>query len=136
MERLQEMEGIGRSSAGRTFRELCVRLCGNEARSSGTADCESPLKYSTVGDFCNAAACLGSRSSPASARNRKRLAYFGEGVDIGTVIAYKHGDPSSGQSERRRKTMASKKATKNLKKAKSLKKVKNLATMVEYIIST
>jgi hypothetical protein len=32
--------------------------------------------------------------------------------------------------------MASKKATKNLKKAKSLKKVKNLATMVEYIIST
>ena len=51
---------------------------------------------------------------------------MGEAVDIGTVIAYKHGERPRGQSERRRKTMASKKAIKKLKKGTKIQPTKNL----------
>lgn len=59
---------------------------------------------------------------------------FGEAVDIGTVIAYKHGDRPWGQFEERRTTMATKKlkkATKKLKKAKKLQPTKPLLTVRE-----
>jgi hypothetical protein len=52
-------------------------------------------------------------------------------VDIGTVIAYKYGDCPLGQSEVRRKTMASKKS-KKLQKSKRLTKVANTTVKKVY----
>jgi hypothetical protein len=47
-------------------------------------------------------------------------------VDVGTLIAYKHSDRPWGQSEKRRKHMATKKSSKKLKAGKKITAKKNL----------
>jgi hypothetical protein len=73
-----------------------VRNCSSSTDNAWSGSvgfvCESSLKYSTISDFSNALACLASRSDPVRTPDRSDSAYFGEAVDIGTVIAYKHGD--------------------------------------------
>jgi hypothetical protein len=57
-------------------------------------------------------------------------------VDIGTDIAYKHGDRPRGPSEGRRKSMAAKKPATKLKRAKVLKHTKPLTLAGANVIGT
>ena len=61
-----------------------------------------------------------------SRKNRNGIEAERLAVYIGAGIAYKHGDRPRGQSLVRRKTMATKKATKKLRKAKKLQPTKPL----------